>query len=324
MNTQNPNQGGDTQANPAEDADFASFEAWREGKALDTGNKTGQDVIADQSKTGEPGNSATRESEQDDDDGQIDGQDAGKPQKGVQRRIDKLTRAKHDLEADREYWRQQTLLLQQQMLGNQGGKDQGAGKQPEKEVDPNKPRLHQFDTTEEYAEALTEYKLQKFEQQKFEQQQTQNAHKAAMRAEGQKIYETWMGRVEQARTRYEDFADVEAQLENIQIPLHLQQALSVSEVGPDIVYEVVKNPQLVEQIAKSPMAIQLMLLGQVEGTIKARLASRQDQDTHNPTVSRAPAPIQPVKGQSTRTEKSPDDMSQAEFEAWRDKQLNRR
>jgi hypothetical protein len=92
----------------------------------------------------------------------------------------------------------------------------------------------------------------------------------------------------------------------------LKQAVETLSYGGEILYHLAKNPELAEELAILPPAAFAARLGDIHGDIRQ---SKTKQ------VSRAPAPITPVSGAASKSDKSYDEITdQAEFEARRRKE----
>lgn len=127
-------------------------------------------------------------------------------------------------------------------------------------------------------------------------QQLQEASKAAI----------WGEQVQEAVTRYEDY---EAVAMNPRLPVTKQMATLIqeSDKGADVLYYLGSHPEEATVLAGLPPHRQAMAIGRIEAT----LAAPQPK-----TKTNAPPPIKPVKGAAPAT-KSPDDMTPAEYRAWR-------
>lgn len=90
-----------------------------------------------------------------------------------------------------------------------------------------------------------------------------------------------------------------------------------SEFGPEIAYEIGKNPGLGARIEKMDADSQIAAIGRIEGTIAARVAAPSAPAKPVPakkTVTKAPPPPTPVRG-SSNPQKQINEMSMDEFVA---------
>lgn len=137
----------------------------------------------------------------------------------------------------------------------------------------------QFESVEQYAEALAAQKAEQLLQQReLERQQTA-------------ILESYHDKEEQARDKYEDFEAV-AYNPSLKITTVMAQTIQASDVGPDVAYYLGLNPKEADRISRLSPILQAKEIGKIE----AKVAS-------SPPVkkpSNAPAPIQPVAAGSSR------------------------
>lgn len=109
--------------------------------------------------------------------------------------------------------------------------------------------------------------------------------------------------------KYEDFDDVVGD-PSLPITEVMTMVIAESEIGADLAYWLGKNPNEAHRIAALPPVSVARELGKIEAKLQA-----------TPTaVTKAPPPITPAKG-AAGGEKDPSKMSDAEFAAWRKKQI---
>lgn len=136
------------------------------------------------------------------------------------------------------------------------------------------PHPDQFESAEDYVEALAEYRLdQKLAEREAQQQRKQ-------------VDSTYAEREEEVRTKYSDFENV-AYNPDLRITPAMAEVIKASEIGPEVAYHLGKNPKEAERIANlSPLA-QAREIGKLEASLT----------TTSPTgkkASSAPEPIRPV------------------------------
>lgn len=140
------------------------------------------------------------------------------------------------------------------------------------------PKPEQFNSTEEYAEALATQKAEKLLQEREIQRQQSE------------IVEAYHDKEEEARTKYDDFEQV-AYNPKIRITEVMAQTIQASDIGPDVAYYLGTNPQEAERISRLAPFIQAKEIGRIE----AKIAS--EPPAVKKTTS-APAPITPVTPKS--------------------------
>ena len=195
------------------------------------------------------------------DDADDAGETEGRKNKGVGKRINELTREKYDAmrkaeEARREaeYWRQQATAPRQQ---------------PPAEA---KPSINDFQTFEEYSEALAEWKFdQKIRQVKAaeyaEQQERTVAEKTTQQAK------VWEEREAQARQEIDDYDEVVIPLlSDPQILYHpgIGEALAASEIGPRILHYLGTNLPEAMAIAQMSPPAAAKAIGRIEAKLEAQ------------------------------------------------------
>lgn len=165
------------------------------------------------------------------------------------------------------------------------------------------PQLHEYDSIEEYANAVSKFQADKaqreyatqFEQQRSEQVRQAQAYKLeAAEAEFQKANP--------------DYLRVVGSLVHIsggELPEQLSKAvLELGDAAPAILYELGKDPvDVVELLDMSPTQ-QLMKLGEIRANLK--------NNPKTPKIPNAPAPVNPPKG-GANSKKDPYKGSDEDF-----------
>jgi len=148
-------------------------------------------------------------------------------------------------------------------------------------VEPAKLDLSKFQTQEEYDAALQELvtsKAKELVQKQEHQRQTSET------------LTTYMEREESAYDKYEDYEQV-AKSNNHNVTDVMAEAITMSEMGPDIAYYLGLNPAESNKIARMHPLMQAKEIGRIE----AKLAAEPPKPTK---TSSAPAPIAPVTARS--------------------------
>jgi hypothetical protein len=140
-------------------------------------------------------------------------------------------------------------------------------------ADPN-----DFESAQQYAEALAERKAQELLIQREAAKQ-----QAAVVEAYQELEET-------ARDKYADFEQV-AYNPNLPVTTYMAETIQASEIGPDVIYWLGNNPKEAARISRMPPILQAREIGKIE----ARLTS----DPPVRKTSSAPAPIAPVAARTT-------------------------
>ena len=131
----------------------------------------------------------------------------------------------------------------------------------------------QFDTYEDYADALAERKAEELLAKRETAKQTQA------------LQEQYYEREETARDRYDDFDQV-AYNPNLPVTDVMAQSIQASDVGPDVLYWLGTNPKEANRISRLGPILQAKEIGKIEASLTSAPPVRKS--------STAPAPIAPV------------------------------
>lgn len=243
----------------------------------------------------------------------VETDDGKKPKKkgnGFRRRIDKLTKKVSQTAQELEYWKAQAL---------KGREPEKVETQPPAKAaeTPGKPKANDFETTEEYFEALAEWKAdQKLSAYKTEQREQE------LKAQAQQQGKSFQSKVQEFKAQHEDFDDLMEEVDDIPMSIAVQEILLASENGPELMYELAKNREEYERICKLPPLAAAREMGKFEASLK-----RSSEELPPKKVAKAgPPPINPVgSGGSGGAKKSIFDphLSQSEYERLRREQMRR-
>lgn len=221
--------------------------------------------------------------------------EAPKPKENrVQARIDEITRARRNAEAEAEYWRN---------VATGGTKQPQQAAQPEPEAlppgFPTKPTIDQFDDYDQYVEALGEWSAEKTIA-KREYAASRKQHEQAQ----QTVRETYSKRVEAAKVKYADWDEVVA-LSDVAVTNTTLDAILESEQGPDISYFLLTNPAEAARLRGLSQIQQIKEIAKLETKFAGATAPVK-------RVTQAPAPINAIGG----SDKGILDMDKLEGEEW--------
>ncbi len=223
---------------------------------------------------------------------------AEKPKKGgIQKRIGELVREREEAKRREEYWREQAM--------------KGQPKETPKPTD-EKPKVDQFQSYEEYLEALADYKAEQ-KMAAREKQREQETQQERATQEFNELRSTFAERIEQVAEKYEDFEEV-AFSEDVPISDAMVPALLSSEKGPELLYFLGQNPKEAARIARLPAIAAARELGRLEAKLSEPPTKR---------ASKAPEPINPVGGRAEAGQ-DPSKMTDAEWMKWRESELSKR
>lgn len=205
----------------------------------------------------------------------------GKTAKGVQKRLDELTRDKGELQRVNE-----RLLA----LLERGGISE---KQAEQKVETHaEPVRADYASHEDYLAARADFKVAQAVEgalaKRAETEQREKAQATAKAAES-----TWSEAVEKAKAKYDDFEDVayaDPKNGGPAVTQHMAEAIKTSDVGPEIAYWLGNNVSESKRIAALSPAAQAREIGKIEvGLANPKPAVK---------ASKAPDPIEPLSGKS--------------------------
>ena len=200
----------------------------------------------------------------------------------LERRFSEITKQREEArkEAQQEREARQALEARLAALEKQG--------QPQKAnpVD-EKPQPSQFSDAFEYAEALAEYTAdQRIANMKREEAEAKQAE------ERQKVISQWTSKVQAAKTSLPDFDDIVAS-SDVVVNDDIRDAILESDVGPQILYHLAENDEIAKKITGLSPKAALREIGKLE----ARFEAKPEAEKPAPIVrSKAPAPIQPIRG----------------------------
>ena len=214
-------------------------------------------------------------------------QDESSLPEGVKKRIDKVTRQKYEAIAESNRYKAELEQLRAQIA-------------PKQEA----PDISQFDTLDDYVEAVAEYKFNQ------KAQATQSQH--AQQTQAQAVAQDWVAKVEKVRSVAPDFDAVFNNVASIEFAPMALEAVAQHPKGAEIAYMLGKDIGEAYRIAALPPSQQLMAIGEI--------AARTNVPKPK-TVSSAPAPIKPVQGGASNSS-PPADID--EWMKWRNDQLRQK
>jgi hypothetical protein len=189
---------------------------------------------------------------------------------------------------------------------------------------PKEPKPEDFATVAEYTDALVSFRVDqrlRAEKAEREREAEENA-----KAERQREYGK---RLAAAREKHEDFDDALKSLAGTEIErVHndVVEYLQESEQGPDLLYHLAKNPDVLDRLRKLSPRRFIAELGKLEAKweqppAKDPTPTLSEVATTARPVSKAPAPIAPLDTAGIApVAKKPEDMSVQELREYRRQQ----
>lgn len=220
-------------------------------------------------------------------------EDPVKREKGIQKRINELTREKHEARAEAEYYR--NLAAQAPQAAQLQGDFIPPGF-------PAEPALDSFDDYDQYNRALVRWEASRLLAERDHQ-----AEQGKAQAARQTVAQAHAARVEAVQEKYQDFDETVAAAPNISFNDSTYSAIVESDQSADIVYHLAKNPAEAYRLHGLPPVQQIKEIARLEDKFKASPAQPVKR------VTQAPTPINAIGGNGEAAGKDPDKMSDAEW-----------
>jgi len=205
-----------------------------------------------------------------------DGQEKWKNK--IQRRFDMLTARNHEKDSEIA-----TLKAQVQTMMMMG--------QAQQQAAPNgPPNPDNFETTEAYVDALTDYKMD----QKLSQFQEKSKADERKQTEAQRkatIEQNFSQAVQTASGRYKDYLEV-VNNPDVFVSNALLENVKESDMAGDLLYYIGKNPSEAQRLS----GLNGSAVAREVGKLEAKLAAPQQKK-----ITKAPDPIPANRGASTNT-----------------------
>lgn len=248
---------------------------------------------------------ASDENETDDEDSSDESKEPKKA-KGLVKRIGKLTKQREDARREVDYWKAEALKQKPQ--------ESKPIEAPVKADSTGKPTAESFGTHEEYVEALADWKVdQKLSARDATQKQNELKNEQTKREQG---YFKEVAEFIKIKPDYEDVVGAQ-KLSSLTI---YESVLDAGKDGPELLYELAKDPEEYERIRTLPAIAAAREIGKIQ----ARLAKESSETkTIETKTTKAPKPPSPVGSGKAYSTKDPSDMDFDEFKAWRQPQLRR-
>lgn len=212
-------------------------------------------------------------------------------------------------------WRQRAIEAEARLKAFQEVRGTEAPSKPAQEQAGDEPKREQFGSYEEFIEARATWRAEQAAEKKARSVLDETRRKSeqdSAKGEQEKLTRQWNAQIEKARDELEDFDEVCAESEAIVSP-RMSEAILESDKGAFIAYYLAKNPGEAERISKLAPSKQAAAIVALED--KVSKPAKQP--------SKAPEPIAPV-GTKSEVEKDPSKMTDAEFAAWRRRQIAQR
>ena len=210
-------------------------------------------------------------------------EDKPKSNPKLERRFSEITKQREEARKEAQQEREARQALEARLAALER---QPAPQAPK--VD-EEPQPSQFNDAFEYAKALAEYTADK----RIGEMRKQDAE-AKEAQERQKVIDQWANKVQAAKTSLPDFDDIVAS-SDVVVNDDIRDAILESDVGPQILYHLAENEDVAKKIAGLSAKQALREIGKLEARFEAKETA---PETKPITRSKAPQPIQPLRGSS--------------------------
>jgi DNA repair exonuclease SbcCD ATPase subunit len=202
-----------------------------------------------------------------------------KPNPKLERRFSDLTKQREQARAEAQREREAREALETRL------KELEAKANPAPQDTNQEPQPEQFADMYEYAKALAEYTADK---RLDERDREEKARKAAAEQEGK--FRAWADRVNAAKNELPDFEDM-VQSSDVRISDPVRDAIIESEHGPKILYYLAENNEYAKKLSEMSVVSAVREIGKIEARFE-----RTKPESKSVNVSKAPAPISPIRG----------------------------
>lgn len=267
-----------------------------------------EDAVGDTTTPEVPEVEAAPETDGDETAAEPHADDAKKPPRGVQKRLDELTKEKYEWKREADYRRERELALQAK-IDELERKTTGQTGETVPASDA-KPNSDQFEDYDDYVEALTDWKTG----QKIAKAREESAKIAAEQAKAtsaQRVQQGFQEAVKVALSKHPDFDDV-VRGSTAPITQAMDDAIKVSPDGPEVMYHLAKNPQEADRIARLSPLMQILEMGKLQ----AKVTQVPPKAPEPRRITNAGEPITTVSGAGV-TEEDPQKMNMEDYAAWR-------
>ncbi len=169
-------------------------------------------------------------------------------------------------------------------------------------VSSDKPNIDNFDSFDAYNEALTDWKVErKLEDREQKKLQEEEANKRKEQASS--VLSAWEQKEESLGDDLEEYEELVAQNKNTSFRQELIQATFESDLGPQIRLFLLKNPDELAKINKSPSELSSYAIFKKIAELETKLSKPPVNK-----VSKSSEPITPVRG-TAKTSVSLDKIS---------------
>lgn len=217
-----------------------------------------------------------------------------KDKKGkLNERFSKLATQRKEAEAKAEKAAQEAREAREARQAAEAERDALKAKYEPVKTEPDpKPQVGQFQTVEDYSKALEEWTADNVRRE--------DAKKAAEEKVQRERAEMAKSFIEHQEAAKKEIPDYEETIKNspVKVSNEVKDAILKSgEAGPKILHHLAKNPELADKIGQMTVGDALIEIGELRASFRAKAKETpQKENTTVAEISKAPAPIAPLKG----------------------------
>ena len=179
-----------------------------------------------------------------------------------------------------------------------------------------KPLQENFETYDEFQEAIVDWKVSERlthheaqQRDRIERDRVQRAQEALVAAH--------TARIATFRSAHGDFDAIVTAGKDLPMTRPMQDAVLNSESGPAMMYHLCQNPEECDRIAAMNPILALKEMGRLEGRLEVAVPGPTSTAE---SITKAPRPIKPVGGGATASTIPLDQMAYREYKRIRDKE----
>lgn len=227
----------------------------------------------------------------------------------IERRFDKLTKAKAEAEAQAAEERAKREDLEKRLAAIESQKVPAqADTQGDRE-----PQPEDFKDAFDYAKALSKWSAEQALARREQEVKQKEAE-----AQQQKVIQTWQQKLEATIAELPDYEDMVAS-STLKVNDTVRDAILESDVGPRILYELASNDDLADRMGSMTTAGALKLIGKLEAQFEKTGEPAKAEKKSVAAKSNAPEPIRPLRstGGVADVAIDPEGMTYQQFRAAR-------
>lgn len=310
-------------------------------KKSDNGNADNKDNASDDKKAG--ADDDKKKDGDDSDDTAADDKGDNKQHRSAQKRINEAVKKQRAAERKELDARREAEALRRKLADIEKGGGQDSSNEDSKDDDKpkEKPKQEDFESYDDYVEALTDWKVDQKTQTTNKKESSSNNDDAGEDTKTAGIDETVLrnfeDQVDAAKDKYDDYEE-KVYDESLSITPEMFQVIANSDHGAEIAYALANNPEQAHKIAQlGDNVISIAReIGKVEASLNLSTDDNsgddagdgdndgdgdqgKDKQTPAKKTTNAPDPIEPG-GTKEPGRKNPDEETMDEYRARREKE----